>query len=291
MRLIVTLAGRAAKSAIKSSRSPDSTSMAKILIPLPDQGFDPTEVAVPWKIWRDLGHRIVFATPRGGTASADPRMVTGEGLGVLARLLRADANGREAYAAARQSIEFRHPIAWGDMGAVEVDALFLPGGHAPGMKAYLESGEVQAKVVAMFAANRPVGAICHGVIVAARSKDGSGRSVLHGRKTTALTRQMEMTAWWLTRWWLHDYYRTYPQPVEDEVRRALARPDDFIRGPASARRDDAAHPERGFTVRDGLYLSARWPGDAHRFASEFSQLVADARSAPATGEARNASPG
>jgi protease I len=183
--------------------------MAKILIPVPADGFDPTEVAVPWKTWRGLGHRIVFATPDGRTASADPRMVTGEGLGVLATLLRADSNGRAAYAAVRESLEFRHPIAWRDIGAVEVDALFLPGGHAPGMKPYLESAEVQAKVVAMFSANLPVGAICHGVLVAARSRD-------------------------------------------------------------------AGHPQRGFTVRDGLYLSARWPGDAHRFASEFSQLMADA---------------
>jgi protease I len=265
--------------------------MAKILIPLPDQGFDPTEVAVPWKIWRDLGHRIVFATPRGRVASADPRMVTGEGLGPLAGLLRADARGREAYAAVRQSIEFRHPIAWGDMGAVEVDALFLPGGHAPGMKPYLESMDVQAKVVSMFAAHRPVGAICHGVIVAARAKEASGRSVLHGRKTTALTRRMEMAAWWLTRWWLGDYYRTYPETVEDEVRRALAQPGDFIAGGASARRDDAAHPGRGFTVRDGMYLSARWPGDAHRFAAEFSQLIADARGAPAAAQPPAAPPG
>jgi protease I len=250
--------------------------MAKILIPIPADGFDPTEVAVPWKTWRGLGHRIVFATPDGRTASADPRMVTGEGLGVLAPLLRADSNGRAAYAAVRESLEFRHPIAWRDIGAVEVDALFLPGGHAPGMKPYLESAEVQAKVVAMFSANLPVGAICHGVLVAARSRGASGRSVLHGRKTTALTRPMELGAWWMTRAWLRDYYRTYPQTVEDEVLGALARAEDFVRGPAAARRDDAGHPERGFTVRDGLYLSARWPGDAHRFASEFSQLVADA---------------
>jgi protease I len=253
--------------------------MARILIPIPDSDFDPTEVAVPWKIWRDLGHRIVFATPEGRAGAADARMVTGKGLGPLARVLQADANGRAAYSAVRKSIEFRHPIAYRDMGAVDVDALFLPGGHAPGMKAYLESKEVQAKVAAMFAAGRPVGAICHGVLVAARSQDASGRSVLHGRKTTALPRKMELTAWWLTRLWLGRYYRTYPETVEDEVRGVLAQAGDFVAGPAGSRRDDAAHPEWGFTVRDGFYLSARWPGDAHRFASEFSQLVADARAA------------
>jgi hypothetical protein len=31
----------------------------------------------------------------------------------------------------------------------------------------------------------------------------------------------------------------------------------------------------GFTVRDGHYLSARWPGDAHRFASEFAAMIAE----------------
>jgi protease I len=265
--------------------------MAKILIPIPESDFDPTEVAVPWKAWRDLGHRMVFATPDGRKGAADARMVTGKGLGVLAPLLRADANGRAAYEAVRQSIEFRHPIAYRDVAAVEVDALFLPGGHAPGMKVYLESAEIQAKVASMFAANRPVGAICHGVLVAARSRGESGRSVLHGRKTTALTRQMELTAWWLTRAWLRDYYRTYPETVEDEVRGVLARPDDFIRGPASTRRDDAAHPEWGFTVRDGAYLSARWPGDAHRFAAEFSQLIAETRGAAAAPQGVTAGPG
>jgi protease I len=34
-------------------------------------------------------------------------------------------------------------------------------------------------------------------------------------------------------------------------------------------------PERlgiGFTVRDGNYLSARWPGDAHRFAGDLAAM-------------------
>jgi len=30
----------------------------------------------------------------------------------------------------------------------------------------------------------------------------------------------------------------------------------------------------GFTVRDGQYLSARWPGDAHRFAHELAGMLA-----------------
>ena len=56
--------------------------MATLLMPLPDSDFDPTESGVPWLTMRDHGHHVVFATPTGRTALADPKMVTGEGLGV-----------------------------------------------------------------------------------------------------------------------------------------------------------------------------------------------------------------
>ena len=86
-------------------------------------------------------------------------------------------------------------------------------------------------------------------------------------------KQMELIAWRLTRLYLGDYYRTYPTTVEDEVRSALARPEDFITGPLPLRRNLAARLGAGFTVRDGEYLSARWPGDAHRFTDEFAAMI------------------
>jgi protease I len=246
--------------------------MATVLIPLPHRDFDPTETGVPWRVLSGRGHRVVFATPDGRPASADPRMVTGTGLGVLAPLLMADANGRAAYDAMARSEAFSHPIAYADIREDEVEALLLPGGHALGMRPYLESRELKALIARAFERGRPVAAICHGVLLAARAKTTAGRSVLHGLKTTALTRPMELAAWGLTCLYLGNYYRTYPTPVEDEVRAALARPDDFIRGPLPVRRD-APDRAAGFTVRDGNYLSARWPGDAHRFATDFAAML------------------
>ena len=247
--------------------------MATVLIPVPSEDFDPTEAAVPWKTLRALGHRVVFATPDGKPAAADPRILTGQGLGVLARVLMADANGRQAYAEMASSAEFLHPLAWSEARIVDFQGLLLPGGHAPGMKPYLESAVLQSLVSAAFAAGMPVGAICHGVVLAARSRAADGRSVLQGKKTTALTKPMELTAWGLTCAWLGNYYRTYPTTVEDEVTAALAAPGDFVRGPMSSTRDAPDKLERGFTVLDGQYLSARWPGDAHRFAVEFAGLL------------------
>jgi protease I len=75
---------------------------------------------------------------------------------------------------------------------------------------------------------------------------------------------------------LGDYYRTYPQAVQDEVAAALRSPTDFRVGPPALLRDSDRRLWPGFTVRDGRYLSARWPGDAHRLARDFDSLLRDA---------------
>ena len=247
--------------------------MTAVLIPIPSCDFDPTEAAVPWRTLRARGIAVVFATPDGRPGRADERILTGHGFGPLARVLMADANGRQAHAEMAASPEFLRPIAWPEARISGVRGLILPGGHAPGMRPYLESTVLQSLVASAFAACVPVGAICHGVVLAARARSAGGRSVLHGHKTTALTKPMELTAWSLTCAWLGNYYRTYPTTVEDEVTAALAAPGDFLRGPRSTRRDAPGHLEDGFTVRDGQYLSARWPGDAHRFATEFAAML------------------
>ncbi len=247
--------------------------MASVLMPLANHDFDPTETGVPWRLLRQRGHRVVFATPDGKPGQADPKMVTGQGLGVFAPFLKADSNGHAAYAEMAQSAEFQHPLPYSAIDAAAFDALLLPGGHAPGMRPYLESPVLQSAIAAFFAAKKPVGAICHGVLAAARARDATGKSVLYGRKTTGLTRRMELGAWALTALYLGRYYRTYRVTVEDEVKAALARPVDFLGGPGGFKRDSPTDLTPGFTIRDGAYLSARWPGDAHRFATEFAAML------------------
>jgi protease I len=93
------------------------------------------------------------------------------------------------------------------------------------MREYLESGRLQSILAEFFARDQPAGAICHGVLLAARSRRRDGKSVLYGKKTIALTKFMELMAWALTCLYVGDYYRTYPATVEDEVRAALAAPE------------------------------------------------------------------
>ena len=257
--------------------------MATVLVALPRVDFDPTEAGVPWRVLSEAGHACVFATPNAAPARADRRMLAGTDLGLLAPMLRAQANAVADHDRMAQSPAYRAPIAWSDIAAGLVDgrfdALLLPGGHAPGMREYLESPLLQTAVAAFFERDLPVAAICHGTVLAARSRvtrgDNTGRSVLYGRRTTGLTRQLEMLAWRLTRHRLGDYYRTYPQTVQDEVTAALRSPLDFRAGTPALLRDSDRLRRVGFTVRDGRYLSARWPGDAHRFAHDLVEMLAE----------------
>jgi putative intracellular protease/amidase len=292
--------------------------MANVLTPLPSRDFDPTEAAVTWKVLRGLGHLVSFATPNGLPAIADDVMVTGEGLDpwglvpglrklkVIGAVLRADAEGRKAHAEmqrdgtlplARRRGSYSTPLRWEEVAAADFDGLILPGGHrARGMREYLESPTLQSLVASFFAADKPVGAICHGVVLAARSVDPvTGKSVLHGRKTTALTWALEKAGWSLGRigrFWEPGYYRTYDEEagepagfrsVQAEVTRALASPSDFLDVPAGdrdakrktsgTRRDRLEDDRPAFVVRDGNYVSARWPGDTHTFAKTFAELL------------------
>jgi len=250
----------------------------KILLPLPDRDFDTTEVAVPWRLLTELGHQVVFATEHGGQPPAcDPLLLTGVVFGQLGAQPSAIADYRKLTASA----EFRAPIAWSDLRPSDYDGLILPGGHASGMRQYLASTLLQQRVGVFWGLGRPVGAICHGVLVLARTIDtDTGRSVLADRRTTCLPKYLERGAFFATAWRRGRYYRTYPSYVEDEVVAALADPSQFVRGERTLARGTETDDTPAFTVRDRNYLSARWPGDAYLFARQFhGLLVADQQGA------------
>jgi len=233
--------------------------MAAVIIPIPRRDFDPSEAAVSWKVLTKLGHAVAFATPDGAQAEADPLMLTGRGLDpwgfipglnritALGLIVRANREARQAYQSMAASKAFQEPLLWQEVSAAEFDGLLLPGGHwARGMREYLESPVLQNLIAEFFGADKPVAAICHGVLLVARTRNAAGQSVLYGRKTVALTWALEKAAesvGRIARFWDPHYYRTYPDPpgkpkgymsVQQEVTRALASPADFIDVPVGA---------------------------------------------------------
>ncbi|MCP4913797.1 MAG: hypothetical protein GY909_11845 [Oligoflexia bacterium] len=245
----------------------------KVLMPLPKEHFDPTETGVPWKYMKNNNIQVIFTTPDGKPARADKRMVDGDDLKFLKPLLMAHKAGRDAYLEMIASEEYLNPISWNDVNSHDYNGIILPGGHDKGMREYLESSKLQSVVCELMKSKKIVAAICHGVVLAARSRYEDGKSILFGKKTTSLLSIQEMAAYHLTRLWLKDYYLTYPQTVEDEVKESLENRNDFIRGPLPLFRDTENNLSPGFCLRDENYLSARWPGDAHVFSAKLLEML------------------
>ncbi|MCB9677702.1 MAG: DJ-1/PfpI family protein [Alphaproteobacteria bacterium] len=240
--------------------------MARVVIALATRDFDPTEAAVPWDVLTNAGHTVVFATADGTPAACDPLMLSGVFFGQI----RATPENVARYRRMVASPEYMDPLWFEDIrpdGPDAHDLLILPGGHAPGMRQYLEDPVLQGKVAAFLANDRPLGSICHGAVVLARAKRDDGTPAVSGRRITGLPRTMELGAWLLTAPTMGRYFRTYPECVQDEALRALGPAGTFEPGPLV--------PTYGnpFVVRDGNLVSARWPGDAERFANALLDLL------------------
>jgi putative intracellular protease/amidase len=288
-----------------------------ILMVLPHQGFDPSEAAVTWKQLKQNGNRLIFATPDGQPAQADPIMVTGEGLdwwgwmpGIrhikfIGLFLRANKVSRQAYKEMIQDEAYQHPIRYQQIQLDQVDGIVFPGGHDKSIRPYLESKCLQEKIRQCFEGkdkqtHLPVAAICHGVLAVARTQDSRGKSVVYDRKLTALPWSFEKKAWTMSRvfrFWDPDYYRTYLEDkgeakgywgVEQEIKRNLKDPAGFLlpdEGKKENRiKNDGLHRDTetdfspAWVVTDGNLVTARWPGDVHLFASRFAAIIEHDRS-------------
>ncbi len=294
--------------------------MKKVIIPLPSFDFDPSEVAIPWSILKSNGIDVYFSTPDGKSAQGDAMMLSGEGLDpwgwiplvkkikIVGLILRANKDARQAYQNLIQDNNFNNPCRYSELNVDNYTGLLLPGGHAPRIKPYLEDKALQLFIVNFFNSkndpnsetknrHKPIAAVCHGVLLAARSiSDETGKSVLFGKKTTALTWAFESSAWKLTkyfaRFWDPDYYRTYMEKqnepegymgVEQEIKRLLENESDFVnvstddpnfkKKTSGTSRDSMDDSSAAFVVQDGNYISARWPGDVHTLGLRFVELI------------------
>ena len=172
---------------------------------------------------------MVFATETGAVAACDPRLLTGVVFGQLG----AEPEPKAFFKEMEASPAFRQPLRWGDVDPSSYDGLLLTGGHAKGMRQYLESRSLQEKVAAFWSLNRRWAPSATARLCSpAPWTPAPGKSVLFKKRTTCLCGYMERTAWLITAWKLGDYYRTYPAYVEDEVCQALEHPaQQFVKGP------------------------------------------------------------
>ena len=196
----------------------------KVIFIMADYGHDPTETAVPWAAFKTAGYEISIATENGKVPRCDKKMVEG----VTQKLLGATKEAITKYRQMQRSEEMLHPLAWSapDFSLDPYDLVLLPGGHEKSVRQVIESPIVHKLMLDYFPktkkpSQKVVAAVCHGIMVLSESKDEHGHSVIHDCVTTALPTRFEQTAYWSTRAFLGDYYKTFghgSENVQESVR-------------------------------------------------------------------------
>lgn len=233
-----------------------------ILIPLPDYDFDPTEAAIPWQACTARDWRVVISTEYGNVPQADLQKLKGP----LPGLISASHKARAAHQKMAQDDSYLHPIPYSQIDPSQFQALLLPGGDTLRMRQYLENQVLQSKVLQFYQQGKLIGAICHGVLVLARTIDPTTRrSVLYGHKVTAVPRSLDRLGYQLDAWLIRRGYLLYPKCVADEVRDCLEHPEDFSTGRSFL---------SPYVVSDGNLITSRWYFDAELFAERFVEALA-----------------
>lgn len=144
-------------------------------------GFWLEEFAAPYYVFKEAGVRITLASPRGGQPPLDPKSDDPSAHNPATLRFKQDAEGMALLANT-------HKLA--DMRAEDFDAVFYPGGHGP-LWDLAEDAYSIALINALYAAGKPVAAVCHapGVLRHARTPDGE--RLVQGKKVTGFTNSEE----------------------------------------------------------------------------------------------------
>jgi putative intracellular protease/amidase len=138
------------------------------------------ELATPYWVFRDAGADVTVASIAGGAVPIDATSLEGE-IADSVRRFQADP---QAMAALENS------PAVDALDAADYDAVFLPGGHGT-MWDLPDSAALIRLLEAMWAAGKPVSAVCHGPAGLVNVRDADGRPIVAGRRVSCFTNSEE----------------------------------------------------------------------------------------------------
>ncbi|KAA0890900.1 type 1 glutamine amidotransferase domain-containing protein [Pusillimonas sp. ANT_WB101] len=144
-------------------------------------GFWLEEFAAPYYVLKDAGASLTLASPQGGQPPVDPKSDAPDAQTDATRRFKADPKAQAALGAT---------LKLADIRASDFDAVFYPGGHGP-LWDLAEDKSSIALIETMYAAGKPVAAVCHapGVLRHVKGKDGS--FLVKGKKVTGFTNTEE----------------------------------------------------------------------------------------------------
>ena len=144
-------------------------------------GFWLEEFAAPYYVFKDAGADITLASPKGGQPPLDPMSDDEDAQTDDTRRFKGDPEAQKHLAAT---------LKLSDLSADGFDAVFYPGGHGP-LWDLAEDADSKRLIEAFFAADRPVGAVCHAPAVFRRTLGTDGKPLVSGRRVTGFTNSEE----------------------------------------------------------------------------------------------------
>lgn len=137
-------------------------------------GFWLEEFAAPYYVLADAGAELTIASPRGGQPPLDPKSDAPDAQTDDTARFKADPAAQAALA---------HSVPLAELHADAFDAVFYPGGHGP-LWDLAEDPKSIALIEQVYAAGKPVAAVCHAPGVLRHVRAPGGAKLVAGKRVT-----------------------------------------------------------------------------------------------------------
>lgn len=144
-------------------------------------GFWLEEFAAPYYVLKDAGLDITLASPKGGQPPIDPKSDDPALETAATRRFKSDKEAQAALA---------HTAKLSTISPDEFDAVFYPGGHGP-LWDLAEDRDSIALIENLYAAGKPVAAVCHGPGAFRHTKAPDGAPLVRGKSVTGFANSEE----------------------------------------------------------------------------------------------------
>ena len=144
-------------------------------------GFWLEEFAAPYYVFKDAGATLTLASPLGGQPPLDPKSDDPSAQTEATTRFKQDPAAQQALA---------HTVKLDTVDAAGFDAVFYPGGHGP-LWDLAEDKKSISLIETMYAAGKPVAAVCHAPGVLRHAKAADGTPLVKGKSVAGFTNTEE----------------------------------------------------------------------------------------------------
>lgn len=144
-------------------------------------GFWLEEFAAPYYVFKDAGATITLASPKGGQPPIDPKSDEPDSQTAATDRFKADP-------ASQALLAHTHKLSGID--AADYDAVFYPGGHGPLWDLAEDAKSIEI-IERIYAAGKPLGAVCHAPGIFRHTKATNGGPLVKGKRVTGFTNTEE----------------------------------------------------------------------------------------------------